>query len=91
MMYSSDGVKWTAIPYNKFRGVAAIGYGNGKFVAGSDTTGLMAASADGEAWTRLQDGFHSRGNPIRSIAYGNGKSVAVSNTASNLPRIVILN
>jgi hypothetical protein len=69
---------WTAVsnsPFNTGDILAAIAYGNGKFVAGGGLGfGKMAYSTDGETWTAVAN------SPFSSdaIAYGNGKFVAGS-------------
>ncbi|MDR2729981.1 MAG: hypothetical protein LBB81_03680 [Treponema sp.] len=85
MAYSSDGVKWTAIPGGdyvsdpgqstfEYTDIDAIAYGNNKFVAGG--VGKMAYSSDGVKWTAVTDSkFDNYG--ITAIVYGNNKFVAV--------------
>jgi hypothetical protein len=80
MAVSTDGVNWTAVSSTTFGTVLnsvifAIGWGNGKFVAG-DTLGQMATSSDGINWTAVADSTFNY-DAIRAIAYGNNKFVAV--------------
>ena len=53
--------------------IYSICYGNGKYVAGSDS-GKMAYSTDGITWTAVADSAFS--SSINSICYENGKYVA---------------
>jgi hypothetical protein len=71
IMYSTDGVTWTAAKIPSGFDFRAIAYGSDKFIA-MDHDGKMAYSTDGVIWT-VAPGTH--GNGVRSIAYGAGKFV----------------
>ncbi|MDR2716507.1 MAG: hypothetical protein LBB89_00370 [Treponema sp.] len=83
MVYSPDGVNWTAVANSTFGTsmICAIAYGNGKFVAGG-SGGKMAYSSDGVNWTAIPEGTSTgtstfgTDNTIYAIAYGNDKFVA---------------
>jgi len=87
MVYSADGLTWTAVP-NTINAlgsngiIEAIGWGGGKFVAG---TTYMAYSADGITWTKAannpfgttKDEYNNYyGGGIWDFAWGNGTFVA---------------
>jgi len=73
IMYSTDGVTWTAANVPTRIDFNAVAYGSGKFIA-MDRDGRMAYSADGVTWT-VPSGTY--GNGVRAIAYGNGKFVKI--------------
>ena len=80
MAYSTDnGVTWTAVPaggrFDTAGSIAAIAFGNGRFVAGS-YNGKTAYSSDGASWTTVADSKFGS-SIIFGIAYGNGRFVAV--------------
>jgi len=81
MVYSTDGVTWTAIEgkpfgtrdYTSHSGKNVITYGNGKFVAIEGDKSRLTTSADGITWTTfvdITDYYYGH-----TIAYGNGKYV----------------
>jgi hypothetical protein len=78
MAYSTDGVKWTAVtefPDNNFYLLTAIGYGNGKFIAGGLGNGAFSAySPDGISWTDLENPF--KNSTVSAIVFGKGKLIA---------------
>jgi hypothetical protein len=77
IVYSADGITWTAVDDTIFggSGIQSIVYGGGKFVAGGDG-GKMAYSTDGVTWTAIEDNTFD-GSRIYAIAYGGGRFVAV--------------
>jgi hypothetical protein len=76
--YSEDGISWTEVPDSPIRSaiIAAIAYGDGKFLAGSGIMGHSGAyySVDGISWTEITNSPFTGG--INAIAYGDGKFVA---------------
>jgi photosystem II stability/assembly factor-like uncharacterized protein len=69
---SSDGITWTAhtIPENDF---SIVCYGQGKYVAKSNSTGRVYTSPDAVTWTMTG----AIGEQIYGLTYGNGLFVAV--------------
>jgi hypothetical protein len=75
---SSEGVSWSAsmLPTNTAR-LVSITYGNGRYVAGSDSHTLWV-SLDGEYWTNATpDPTNIQPQDVH-VAYGNGVFVGVS-------------
>ena len=69
--YSDNGTSWTKVANHPFTTIACIAFGGNRFVA-CDDAGRAAYSADGDAWTRIDDfPIHADG-----ITYGNGRFVA---------------
>jgi hypothetical protein len=74
IVYSSDGVTWTAVTNNPLSttDIKAIVYGNDKFVSNG------ATSTDGVTWTAIT----SDTKPNGQIVYGNGKFVGIGGKIS---------
>jgi hypothetical protein len=84
VMYSEDGINWTAVSSIESRYWQSVTYGNGKFVAvawKTDTSPFVTGnramySEDGINWTQVPSAHDS--TEWYSVAYGNGKFVAVA-------------
>lgn len=77
---SSDGITWTLrpLPLQSSGAWAAVAYGNGIFVAATDTNdNRVAVSTDGVYWTVQALGTDTGGG----VAYGNGVFVVPSGTS----------
>lgn len=74
VIYSTDGINWTAAEPAAYVDWRAVGYGNGRFVALQDSGGGLMYSGDGVTWTL---GAVTLAGDWTSIAYGGGKFVAV--------------
>jgi hypothetical protein len=73
IMYSTDGITWSAAANSSCFDFNAVAYGANKFIA-MDRDGKFAYSADGVTWT-VHPGTH--GNLVHYITYGNGKFVKI--------------
>ena len=81
VMYSPDGITWTAASASQANQWYSVTYGNGKFVAVSyNGTNRVMYSPDGITWTAASA---SQANGWISVTYGNGKFVAVSIDGTN--------
>src|SRR5690606_21150331 len=75
------GDNWTAHPAAENNEWRSVTYGNGKFVAISQSgTNRVMTSVDGETWTAHPA---AETNSWGSVTYGNGKFVAVSGSGTN--------
>ena len=73
--YSTDGIKWTEGALGYDVEWSSVCYGNGKFVAVSNSFNYFAYSTDGINWTKGTISSTSR--YWNSVCYGNNKYVAV--------------
>ena len=77
-VHATGGTSWTSQTSPADNSWGAVTYGNGKFVAVSNTGpigGRVMTSSDGRTWT-LQTA--AAASTWLSVTYGNGKFVAVS-------------
>ena len=85
VMYSTDGINWTATSAVEAISWVSVAYGNGMFIAvanhdtSSSVTGIhrVMTSTDGITWTGAGTGHEFRAK-WNDIAYGDGKFVAVA-------------
>ena len=81
VMYSTNGINWTAASAAEQNEWHGITYGNGKWVAVSkDGTNRVMYSTDGINWTSASA---AEANLWYSVTYGNGKFVAVASSGTN--------
>ncbi|MEI6553474.1 MAG: hypothetical protein WCO09_02800, partial [bacterium] len=82
----SKGTTWLPVT-NPLLTLNGVTYGNGMFVAVSNTGANVGMSQDGINWT--SESIPSTVLQWKSVTYGNGLFVAVSNTASSTASTII--
>jgi hypothetical protein len=77
VMTSPDGITWTnRVTGNQGTDLYGVAYGNGRFVAVSNSFKKLMTSTDGITWTFPFNAVADAGRWF-SVAYGNGRFVAV--------------
>ena len=78
----ADGTSWTAVEAAEANSWLSVAYGNGVWVAVSQsgTNRVMRSTDDGVTWTGVAA---AEANSWRSVAYGNGVWVAVARSGTN--------
>jgi len=89
MVYSTDGINWTAITDrilatgNGNNGFPKIAYGGGKWVATNFTKHIAYSQDDGITWSTdgvTVSGMDNKDITVSGIAYGNGRFVVIYNS-----------
>src|SRR6185295_5400454 len=74
ILTSSNGVAWQRASIDSRDSFTAVSYGNGMFIAGSQT-GAIFVSSDGYVWSQASVGLPG---PVNGIAFGEGEFLAVT-------------
>ncbi len=81
VMYSTNGINWTAATAAEASSWRSVTYGDGKFVAvASGGTNRVMYSTNGINWTAATA---TEAESWRSVTYGDGKFVAVNSDGTN--------
>ena len=82
---STDGTTFTRQVKGQVSTLQGICYGDGKFVAPSNSAGVVIVSSNGRDWDTVQT---SVGRFFHEITYGGGRYVAVSRTGTSTGNIM---